>query len=159
LELIAKFANHHDLFIFTDEIYEHFLFDGREHVSPAALPGLHERTITVSGASKTFSITGWRGGWSAWSTPLAPSIRGLNDLVYICAPAPLQAGVAAGLEELGTDYYESLIREYTVKRDKICGALRKAKLTPSVPQGAYYVLADVSRLSGRNSKERAMFLL
>jgi len=159
LELIADFANRHDLFVFTDEIYEHFLFDRREHLSPACLPGMRERTITISGASKTFSITGWRVGWSACSNRWTPLIGALNDLVYICAPAPLQTGVAAGLEKLGRDYYDGLIREYSVKRDKICGALSKAKLTPFVPQGAYYVLADVSRLPGRNSKERAMYLL
>ena len=83
----------------------------------------------------------------------------LSDLVYVCAPAPLQAGVAAGLEKLGPDYYESLIREYSLKRDKICGALSKVKLTPFIPQGAYYVLADVSRVPGKNSKQRAMYLL
>jgi aminotransferase len=159
LELIADFANRHDLFVFTDEIYEHFLFDRRQHVSPACLPGMRQRTITVSGASKTFSITGWRIGWSACSKRWTPLMGALNDLVYICAPAPLQAGVAAGLEKLGPDYYESLIQEYAVKRDKICEALSRAKLTPFIPQGAYYVLADVSCIPGTNSKQRAMYLL
>ncbi len=159
LELIADFAHRHDLFVFTDEIYEHFLYDRRQHVSPALLPGMHDRTVTISGASKTFSITGWRIGWSACSSRWTPLIGALNDLVYICAPAPLQAGVARGLATLGEEYYEGLIREYAVKRDKICEALSTARLTPFVPQGAYYVLADVSRLPGKNSKQRAMYLL
>ena len=159
LELIADFASRHDLFVFTDEIYEHFLYDRRQHVSPALLPGMHERTVTISGASKTFSITGWRIGWSACSSKWTPLIGALNDLIYVCAPAPLQAGVARGLATLGAEYYEGLIREYAVKRDKICGALSQARLTPFVPQGAYYVLADVSRLPGKSSKQRAMYLL
>ena len=159
LELIADFAKRHDLFVFTDEIYEHFLYDGRKHLSPASLPGMRERTITISGLSKTFSITGWRIGYSACSSRWAPTLGSLNDLIYVCAPAPLQFGVARGMEVLGADYYQALRDEYANKRDKICEALNRAKLTPSVPQGAYYVLADIHRLPGRNSKERVMYLL
>lgn len=156
---IAAFAEAHDLFVFTDEIYEHFLYDGREHLSPAALPGMRERTITVSGLSKTFSITGWRVGYCLCDTRWARAIGYFNDLVYVCAPAPLQLGVAEGLRSLGEDYYWGLSREYALKRDLICRALQKAGLSPHVPQGAYYVLADLSRLNGRTSKEKAMTLL
>jgi aminotransferase len=156
---IADLAQKHDLFIFTDEIYEYFLYDGREHISPGSLPGLAERTITISGFSKTFSITGWRIGYAVGSKRWMHSIGYFHDLIYVCAPAPLQRGVARGLEQLGDDFYRGLIDEYSRKRDLICTALREAGLTPSVPQGAYYVLADATSLPGKNSKEKAMHLL
>jgi aminotransferase len=159
LEAVAAVAGRHDLFVFTDEIYEYFLYDGRRHISPASLPGMGERTITISGFSKTFSITGWRIGYSVCAPQWAEVIGHMNDLVYVCAPAPLQYGVAMGLRELTPAFYRSLSAEYTRKRDLICDALGKAGLTPFIPQGAYYVLADASRLAGKSSKERAMRLL
>ncbi|MDI9569403.1 MAG: aminotransferase class I/II-fold pyridoxal phosphate-dependent enzyme [Pseudomonadota bacterium] len=159
LHAIAAFAVQRDLFVFTDEIYEHFLYDGSRHVPPALLPGMRERTITISGLSKTFSITGWRVGYALGDARWMQTIGHFNDLVYVCAPAPLQIGVARGLDALGDDYYEDLARQYLVKRDMICRALADAGMPPLVPRGAYYVLADVSRLPGTTSKERAMFLL
>lgn len=159
LEWVAEFAERHDLFVFTDEIYEYFLYDGREHISPGALPGMKERTITISGYSKTFSITGWRIGYSVAVPRWAQMIGYLNDLIYVCAPAPLQIGVARGIDELTPQFYERSLAEYAAKRDLLCATLRAVGLPPSVPQGAYYVLADVSSLTGRNSKEKAMYLL
>jgi aminotransferase len=159
LELIADFAERFDLFVFTDEIYEHFLYGGRSHHSIASLPGMKERTITVSGASKTFSVTGWRIGYAVCDARWAQTIGYFNDLVYVCAPSPLQVGVARGMLELGDEYYRALSLEYEAKRDRFCNALSRAGLTPSVPDGAYYVLADVSRFPGETSKERAMHIL
>ncbi|MCX5893311.1 MAG: pyridoxal phosphate-dependent aminotransferase [Deltaproteobacteria bacterium] len=159
LERLAAFAARHDLFVFTDEIYEHFVYDGNRHIPPAILPGMKERTITISGLSKTFSITGWRVGYSICDARWAQTIGYFNDLVYVCAPAPLQMGVARGLRQLAPDYYDKLSREYVIKRDQICGALSKAGLEPYVPQGAYYVLADISRIPGASSKAKAMNLL
>ena len=159
LERIAEFANRHDLFVLTDEIYEYFLFDGREHVSLASLPGMAERTITIGGYSKTFSITGWRIGYSVAEARWAHLIGAMNDLLYVCAPAPLQYGVAMGIRELPQLFYTDLIHDYQAKRDRFCNALSRAGLPPSVPQGAYYVLADVSRLPGETRKARAMHLL
>lgn len=159
LEGIAELARRHDLFVFTDEIYKYFLFDGREHVSLASLPGMAERTVTISGYSKTFSITGWRIGYSVAQSRWAQMIGAMNDLLYVCAPAPLQYGVAVGIQELGRSFYAELARDYQTKRDRFCRALAQAGLPPSVPQGAYYVLADVSRLPGATGKERAMYLL
>lgn len=156
---LAELAQRHDLFVFTDEIYEYFLYDGREHISPATLPGMAERTVTISGFSKTFSITGWRIGYAATSARWAPAIGYFHDLAYVCAPAPLQAGVAAGLRELKPDFYADLGAEYAKKRKLICDTLSSIGLTPCVPQGAYYVLADASSLPGNSSKERAMHLL
>jgi aminotransferase len=159
LEIVAKFAIKHDLFVFTDEIYEHFVYDGRKHIAPATLPGMKERTITISGVSKTFSITGWRIGYCICDDRWSQTIGYFNDLVYVCAPAPLQMGVAKGLMALEPAYYEMLSKEYQNKRDKICGALTEAGLEPYTPQGAYYVLADISKIPGKTSKERAMHLL
>ncbi|MGQ9526130.1 MAG: pyridoxal phosphate-dependent aminotransferase, partial [Armatimonadota bacterium] len=118
-----------------------------------------ERTITISGFSKTYSITGWRVGYSVSDAKWAQMIGYMNDLIYVCAPAPLQHGAAVGLDELQPEFYAELAQEYARKRDKICCALDKAGLTPYVPQGAYYVLADASPLPGNTSKEKAMHLL
>ena len=159
LEGIAHIALHHDLLIFTDEIYEYFLYDGRRHVSMASLPGMAERTITVGGYSKTFSITGWRIGYSVAAPRWTQAIGAMNDLLYVCAPTPLQAGVAAGIEELPAAFYRQLAKEYQHKRDRFCASLAQAGLPPAVPQGAYYVLADVTRLPGKNGKDRAMHVL
>lgn len=159
LELVAAFAERYDLFVFTDEIYEHFVYGNHFHSSFAALPGMKERTITVSGVSKTFSVTGWRIGYAICDARWATAIGYFNDLVYVCAPAPLQAGVARGILELGDEYYRGLSLEYRTKRDRFCAALAGAGLPPCIPDGAYYVLADVSRIPGTTSKERAMHIL
>jgi aminotransferase len=156
---LAEIAVKHDLLVFTDEIYEYFLYDGHEHVRIATLPGMAERTITISGFSKTFSITGWRIGYAACPARWKTSIGYFHDLTYICAPAPFQHGAAAGLNELPKKFYEDLRLEYLHKRDLICSALTQAGLAPSIPQGAYYILADVAALPGSNSKEKAMHLL
>ena len=159
LKLIANFAIKHDLFVFTDEIYEYFIYDGTPHVSPGSIPEIADRTITISGYSKAFSITGWRIGYSVCRKQWADMIGYANDLVYVCAPAPLQMGVATGILELKASYYEKLCADFRKKRDRICSTLEHTGLTPIVPQGAYYVLADASSLPGKDSKEKAMFLL
>jgi aminotransferase len=159
LDWLADFAERHDLFVFSDEIYEYFLFDERQHVSPATIPGMRERTITISGFSKTFSVTGWRLGYLHCSERWRQAIAYFHDLSYVCAPAPLQMGVLAGLEQLGESFYRQLAADYAHKRDMLCSALIQAGLTPSIPQGAYYVLADASGVPGATSKERAMMLL
>jgi aminotransferase len=159
LEGVAGLARRHDLFVFTDEIYEYFLYDGRSHLSMATLPGMAERVITIGGYSKTFSVTGWRIGYSAAAKPWAQAIGAMNDLLYVCAPAPLQMGVAGGINELPESFYQELARAYQKKRDRFCSALARAGLTPSIPAGAYYVLAEVSKLPGETGKARAMYLL
>lgn len=159
LDAVARIAKRHDLFVFTDEIYEYFVYDGRRHVSMASLPDMAERTITIGGYSKTFSITGWRIGYSVAAPRWAQAIGTMNDLLYVCAPTPLQVGVAEGIRELPDSFYGQLAKDYQAKRDRFCAALMRAGLTPSIPQGAYYVLADVSRLPGGTGKERAIHLL
>ena len=155
---IANFANKHDLFVFTDEIYEYFIYEGR-HISPATLPGMRERTITISGYSKTFSITGWRVGYTICDRKWAQSIAYFHDLIYVCAPAPLQIGVAEGICKLPESFYQEIAKEYVQKRDLLCDTLNEIGLTPSVPKGAYYVLADATILGGKSSKEKSMSLL
>jgi aminotransferase len=159
LRVIAEFATAHDLFVFTDEIYEYFVYDGATHLSPVSLDGIRDRTIMISGYSKTYSITGWRIGYSVSRSRWADAIGYVNDLIYVCAPAPLQMGVAAGINTLGPEYYAGLCEEFRRKRDALCAALSDGGLTPRVPQGSYYVLADASRLPGRTSKEKSMNLL
>ena len=159
LEWLAGFAQKHDLVVFTDEIYEYVTYDGHEHLSPATIPGLAQRCVTIGGYSKTYAITGWRIGYAACRSDWAERIGQLNDLYYVCAPAPLQEAVAAGIEVLPVGFYSSLAAEYKAKRDKFCAALAAAGLKPWVPQGAYYVLADASGLAGATGKDKAMELL
>ncbi len=159
LEGIARVAIQRDLLVFTDEIYEYFLYDGRRHISLASLPGMRERTITIGGYSKTFSVTGWRIGYCVAAERWSQAIGAMNDLLYVCAPTPLQVGVAAGIHNLRESFYRQLAKDYEAKRDRFCAALTHAGLSPSIPQGAYYVLADATRLPGRTGKERAMYLL
>ena len=159
LETLAAFCEENDLLVFTDEIYEHFVYDERHHISPASLPNMWPRTVTISGLSKTFSITGWRIGYCVCPEDAAEAIGNFSDLIYVCAPTPLQIGAAAGLVELPDSYFVELASEYRKKRDRLCSALHDVGLRPYVPEGAYYVLADVSDLPGANSRERAMHLL
>jgi aminotransferase len=159
LQTIAALAIEHNLVVFTDEIYEYFQFDGKQHISLATLPGMAERTITISGLSKTFSITGWRVGYLTANAEWIPTIGYFHDLVYICSPGPLQYGVAAGLVGLPQSFYADLAREHQQKRDQLCAALTDAGLPPSIPDGAYYVLADASRIPGDTAAKKARTLL
>jgi aminotransferase len=159
LEVIAEVAQAHDLFVFTDEIYEYFVYDGQRHVSPATLPGMRERTIVLSGFSKTFSVTGWRLGYVTADARWLPAMNYFHDLTYVCAPSALQHGVAAGLEQLPPSFYTQLAADHQDKRTRILSALTDAGLTPTTPAGAYYVLADSTRLAGKNAAEKARNLL
>jgi aminotransferase len=148
LETVAELCRRHDALAVTDEIYEHILYEG-EHVPIATLPGMRERTVTVSGASKTFAVTGWRIGTIVASGPISEAIRKVHDFLTVGAPAPLQEGVAAGMEELGADFYEGLVRDYSERREILHRALVDAGFRCSLPAGAYYVLADFSELDDR----------
>jgi len=159
LKILSDFAIENDLFVFTDEIYEYFVYDGRKHIPPASLPGMRERTIMISGLSKTYSITGWRIGYVICDAKWSTAIGYFSDMLYACAPAPLQMGVAMGLMQLGSEFYDDISKAYQKKRDRICDALNTAGLTPYVPQGAYYVLCDISGIPGSSGKEKVMHLL
>jgi aminotransferase len=163
LEGLAAIAAELDLFIFTDEIYEHFVYGGAEHVSPAVIPGMRERTILMSGFSKTFSVTGWRVGYLVADAKWMGAIAYFHDLLYVCAPAPFQHGCADGLEMLGKTFYARLAVEHEEKRGMLVDALRAAGMRPHVPDGAYYILASASGLAqelpGKTAAEKARALL
>jgi aminotransferase len=159
LEGLAAIAEERELFIFTDEIYEHFIYGSARHISPASLPGVRGRTILMSGFSKTFSVTGWRIGYLVADARWLPSITYFQDMTYVCAPAPLQQGVADGVEQLPPSFYTALATEHLAKRTMLVNALRDAGLTPHIPDGAYYVLASTGMLQGRNAAEKSRDLL
>ena len=159
IEAIAEACREHDLFLFTDEIYEYFVYDGTAHICAAALEGMRERTIVMSGFSKTFSITGWRLGYACADAKWMGAMAYFHDLTYVCAPSALQHGAAAGLEQLPPAFYSRLAADHQSKRERILAALRDAGMEPSVPAGAYYVLARAARLPGQTSAEKARHLL
>jgi aminotransferase len=159
LESVAEVALEHNLFVLTDEMYEHFVYDAQRHRSIATLPGMAERTITISGFSKTFSVTGWRLGYLTADARWLPATSYFHDLTYVCAPSPLQHGAAAGLLQLPQSFYDDMTTEYQAKRDLICAALIRAGLTPHIPTGAYYVLADATHIPGPDARAKARTLL
>jgi aspartate/methionine/tyrosine aminotransferase len=148
LKAIADLCLAHDLLVFTDEIYEHIVYDGRKHISIALLPGMRERTVTISALSKTYSVTGWRVGWAVAAPTLMPAIRKVHDFLTVAAPAPLQeAGVVAvGMPD---SYYEELVRGYEERREVFFGLVEGSGFALSKPQGAYYALAWVGPLRER----------
>jgi aminotransferase len=120
---------------------------------------MRERTIVMSGYSKTFAVTGWRVGYVLADPKWTQAIAYFHDLTYVCAPAPFQHGVADGIEQLPRDYYLGLARDHDVKRQMMLSALRDAGMRPHVPEGAYYILADTGTLPGRTAAEKARALL
>ena len=143
LESIAALCRRWDVTAVTDEIYEHILYDGAEHVRLAGLDGMRERTVTISGMSKTWSLTGWRVGWCLAPAALSAAIRKVHDFLTVGAPAPLQEGAAAALE-LPESYYAELAAGYQARRDFLVPALEAAGFRTFRPRGAYYVMTDIS---------------
>lgn len=157
ISAIAVLAERHNFLIFTDEIYEHLVYAGHHHLI-ATWPGMRERTVTISGLSKTFSCTGWRLGYAIAPRELSGAIRKVHDFLTVGAPAPLQAAAAIGMA-FDADYYNHLQRAYKQRRDVMMAALVKAGFGCTVPDGAYYVLADFSAIdSGRSDREFAIWL-
>jgi aspartate/methionine/tyrosine aminotransferase len=143
---VAELCRRHDAFVVTDEIYEHILYEG-EHAPLALFPGMRDRTVTISGFSKTFSITGWRVGTIVAPPDVTAAIRKVHDFLTVGAPAPLQEACASGMEQLGRGYYRELAHGYRERRDVLHTALQDAGFRCEPPQGAYYILADFSELS------------
>jgi aminotransferase len=143
LHLIAELCREHDVVAVTDEIYEHILYGGARHVPMATLPGMAERTITINGMSKTYSVTGWRVGWAIAPPVLAAAVRKVHDFLTVGAAAPLQeaGAVALGLPQA---YYDELARGYARRRERLLGILEGSGFRTFPPEGAYYVMADIS---------------
>ncbi len=145
ISLIAGLCQEHDAWLITDEIYEHIRYAGAHHVA-ATWPGMRSRTVTISGLSKTFSCTGWRLGYAVAPPEATSAIRKVHDFLTVGAPAPLQAAAAVALA-FDANYYNQLALDYRARRDLLTAALAEAGFTFTVPEGAYYVLADFSALS------------
>jgi aspartate/methionine/tyrosine aminotransferase len=143
LELIRDLCVEFDVLAITDEIYEHILYDGTEHISMASLQGMRERTVTINGMSKTYSVTGWRVGWAVAPEKITNAIRKVHDFLTVGAPAPLQEAGAAALS-LPEEYYAKLAEGYRVRRDHLIPALERAGFQCFRPRGAYYVMTDIS---------------
>jgi aspartate/methionine/tyrosine aminotransferase len=162
LETIAEVCRHHDLLAITDEIYEHILYDGREHTPIATLPGMAERTVTISGISKSYSVTGWRVGYAVANPELSVGIRRAHDFITVGAPHVLQEAAVTALG-LPDSYYVSLRQSYQARRDLLFSKVKEAGFVAWEPKGAYYILTDVAhfmeRHGCRDDHEFAMFLI
>jgi aspartate/methionine/tyrosine aminotransferase len=156
LDLIAELCQEHDVIAITDEIYEHIIYAGSHHVL-ATWPGMRERTITISGLSKTFSCTGWRLGYAISPPEMSSPIRKVHDFLTVGAPAPLQAAGAVGMA-FDADYYNHIALEYRERREIMVKALEGSGFKFSAPEGAYYILADFSAISTKESKQFAVWL-
>jgi aspartate/methionine/tyrosine aminotransferase len=137
---IGALCREFDALLYTDEIYEHIVYDGKQHVYPMSLPGMRERTVMISGLSKTFSITGWRLGYAIAPPEITAAIRKVHDFLTVGAPAPLQEGAARVLND--DAYYRKLAHEYQARRDLFLPLIARAGFVASPPQGAYYVMAE-----------------
>lgn len=143
LETIAALANKYDVYVITDEVYEHIVYAPHTHTYFATLPGMWERTISCSSLSKTYSVTGWRLGYVIAPAPIIERAKKVHDFLTVGAAAPLQEAVVPGLK-FGQDYYDDLLQKYTHKRDLFCKGLDDLGLVHNIPQGAYYVMLDIS---------------
>ena len=157
LELIASLCVEFDVIAFTDDIYEHIVFEG-EHVPLATLPGMADRTVSIHSMSKSYSVTGWRIGWTIAAPDLTVGIRRVHDFLTVGAAAPLQAAAVVALA-FPSAYYETLVRDYRGRRDALLPALREAGFRVSDPAGAYYVMTDIRDLTDEDDTAFAMRLI
>src|SRR5437868_1810368 len=143
LELIRDLCLEHDVLAITDEIYEHIIYDGAAHICMAKLEGMRDRTITINGISKTYSVTGWRVGWAIAPPALTDAIRKVHDFLTVGAPAPLQEAAAAALD-FPEKYYHDLAERYYKRREHLRAGLLQAGFKAYLPRGAYYIMTDIS---------------
>jgi aspartate/methionine/tyrosine aminotransferase len=158
LEQIAALCHEWNVIAITDEIYEHILFNGKKHIAMATLDGMRERTITINGLSKTYSVTGWRVGYTIAPPEITLAIRKVHDFLTVGAAAPLQEAGAHALR-LPRDYYDRVQADYTVRRERILRVLKDVGFRCFDPDGAYYVMTDISAFSYENDLEFARFLV
>lgn len=147
LDSIARLCQEHDVIVLTDEVYEHLTYGTAEHIPMASLPGMRERTLTVSSAGKVFSLTGWRVGWATGPAELISAAQAAHQYLTFCATTPLQAAVGYALRAYTDDYFASLKREYTERRDFLMKALSDRGFRVTEPHGAFYVVADFSPIA------------
>jgi len=159
MDQLARIVVDNDLFLISDEIYEHFVYDGLAFTSALTLQSIQARIIVISGFSKIYSVTGWRLGYAICDQTIIESAAEMNDLVYVCAPGPLQYGVYKGLKELPQEYYSQVAQEHQTKRDKFIATLNEVGLSADYVKGAYYVLADISSIPGADDKDKVVTLL
>ncbi|MBR4600569.1 MAG: pyridoxal phosphate-dependent aminotransferase, partial [Treponema sp.] len=157
LTIIADLAKKYDTFVITDEVYEHILYKPHEHTYMASLPGMKERTITCNSLSKTYSITGWRLGYTQANAEITDRIKKVHDFLTVGAAAPLQEAAVTGLK-FGDDYYRDLQEKYTHKRDLFLRGLDTIGLSHTVPEVAYYILIDISEFGFESDLEFAQVL-
>lgn len=148
LEALGALLAGTDVVVITDEVYEYMVFDGRAHVSPGTIPGLRDRTLTIGGYSKTYSITGWRIGYVAGPAAIVNAIGVVFDQMNVCAARPMQRGVERALRELPDTFYSDLRATYASRRDQFCAALAAGGFAFAPPEGAYYVMADYRAVLG-----------
>jgi len=146
LTTIAELCQEYNVIALADEIYEHLYFDGHEHVSIGSLPGMQERTVTISGLGKSYSVTGWRVGWAIAHERLTVAIRRVHDYLTVCAPHPFQVAGTIALS-MPESYYEDMRAQFAIRRDILVQGIRGAGMVCQEPQGAYYVMADFSGVS------------
>ena len=158
LELIRDLCVKFDVLAITDEIYEHILYDGTQHISMVSLDGMRDRTVTINGMSKTYSVTGWRVGWAVAPEKITNAIRKVHDFLTVGAPAPLQEAGAAALS-LPPEYYAKLAEGYRVRRDQLIPALTSAGFRCFLPRGAYYVMTDISDFGFEDDVSFAKYLV
>ncbi|WP_308195693.1 pyridoxal phosphate-dependent aminotransferase [Nocardioides potassii] len=157
LQLVADLAIEHDVLVVTDEVYEHLVFDGREHVPMAMLPGMWERTLTLSSVGKSYSFTGWKVGWATGPAPLVQAVLAAKQWLTFTSGAPLQPAVAHALDH-EPDWPAELARDLQTRRDLLCDGLAAAGLEPRVPEGTYFATTDVSHLGWTDGRELCLAL-
>ncbi len=159
LTRIGNICEKYDLMLFSDEMYEHFVYDNTPYTSARSIDSLRERAVVISGFSKIYSITGWRIGYAIAPAHVIEAASHINDLVYVCPPTPLQYGVIKGLDELPRSYYQDASTSHQRKRDRFIGVLNQVGLKADFVKGAYYVLADITPIPGNDDKEKVVNLL
>lgn len=159
LETLGQIVTQYNLTLFSDEMYEHFIYDDTSFISALSIESLQERAVVVSGFSKIYSVTGWRVGYAITSKHIIEAASHVNDLIYLCPPTPLQYGVLQGLKKLPLSYYKNVAIDHQQKRDKLVKTLNEVGLKANSIKGAYYILADISKIEGDTTEEKAINLL
>lgn len=156
LEVVAACARKHDLWVISDEVYEHLTYDGFRHIPIASLEGMRERTLTISSSGKTFSVTGWKLGWCFGPPEMIAAVQGAHQFNTFSTPTPMQTGLARFLDKIDTvcpGYYAEFLRQYTERRDLLLGVLREVGFDVPIVRGTYFLMAAFSKFSQKPDRE------